>query len=327
MTGALVVNADDLGVSRGATLAIVKAYREGIVTSASLAVTTPFYEHALEACARTSPALGLGLHFTLTSGSPVSPLRSVPLLVDGAGAFRWRFLPLLRSAAPRRRSNLLDQIELELEAQLQRLIRDGVQVDHIDGERHIHLIPGIFERVAAAAKRHDIPFLRLGSEIDIPVRGHAAWLLTRGGFAKSWLLSALSRRARRCLGGDGESRVRSADHFASYLYSGRLDLVLRGILERPPLPGVTEIMVHPGIPEESLGVALGNRELERYVASEDRRKELDACIEARRWLTGDAIGEMRSKVPGEADREANEGGVGWKLTTFRSLAKERTGRP
>ena len=94
MTGALVVNADDLGVSRGATLAIVKAHREGIVTSASLAVTTPFYEHALEACARTNPGLGLGLHFTLTSGSPVSPLRSVPLLVDGAGAFRWRFLPL-----------------------------------------------------------------------------------------------------------------------------------------------------------------------------------------------------------------------------------------
>ena len=60
MTGALVVNADDLGVSRGATLGILRAHREGIVTSASLAVTTPFYEHALEHCARTSPELGIG---------------------------------------------------------------------------------------------------------------------------------------------------------------------------------------------------------------------------------------------------------------------------
>ena len=48
MTGLMVVNADDLGVSRGATLGILRAHREGIVTSASLAVTTPFYEHALE---------------------------------------------------------------------------------------------------------------------------------------------------------------------------------------------------------------------------------------------------------------------------------------
>ena len=202
-----------------------------------------------------------------------------------------------------------------------------MQADHIDSERHVHLIPGIFGRVAAAARRHDIPFLRLGSEMGIPIPRQAVGLLTRGGFARSWLLSTLSRRARRCLVEGGESRVRSADHFASYLYSGRLDLVLKGILERPPQPGVTEIMVHPGIPEESLGLELGNRELERYLALEDRRKELDACIEARRWMTGDAIGAMRSKVPGEADREANDGGVGWKLTTFGSLAKERTGRP
>ena len=51
----LVVNADDLGVSRGAKLGIVRAHREGIVTSASLAVTTPFYEHAVESCVRDLP--------------------------------------------------------------------------------------------------------------------------------------------------------------------------------------------------------------------------------------------------------------------------------
>jgi hypothetical protein len=50
------------------------------------------------------------------------------------------------------------------------------------------------------------------------------------------------------------------------------------------MEGVTEMMVHPGIPEESQGVNLGNRELEGYLVSEDRRKELNACIEARNWL-------------------------------------------
>jgi hypothetical protein len=64
------------------------------------------------------------------------------------------------------------------------------------------------------------------------------------------------------------------------------------------MPGVTELMVHPGVPEESRSLSLGNAELERYVASEDRRLEMQACIEARQW-TGS-----------------------WTLTNFRRLARE-----
>jgi predicted glycoside hydrolase/deacetylase ChbG (UPF0249 family) len=313
-TGALVVNADDLGVSRGATLGIIAAHRDGIVSSASLAVTTDFYDHALETCVRGNPGLGCGLHLTLTSGKPVSPPCAVPLLVGGDGFFRWRFLPLLRAASRNPRSTLLDQIELEIEAQLQRLARDGVRVDHIDGERHVHLIPGIFERVAAAAKRHHIPYVRMGREIGLlPGSGQALVVAAGGGFAKSWLLSALSRRARGILRRDGGGQVRSADHFASYVYSGRLDLVLERILAGPPRPGVTEIMVHPGNPGESREIVLGNRELERYVALDDRRKELDACIAARRWLTED--------TRGPAQRSAGHP-ARWRLTSFRDLANE-----
>lgn len=43
-------------------------------------------------------------------------------------------------------------------------------------------------------------------------------------------------------------------------------------------------MVHPGIPEESTGIDIGNRALERYLVSEDRRRELDFCVQARGWL-------------------------------------------
>lgn len=300
MTGApLVVNADDLGVSRGATLGIVRAHREGIVTSASLAATMPAYEHALEACVRECPDLGIGLHFTLTAGRPVSRGRDVPRLVDAGGQFRWRFLALLRAASWPAPGELLDQVDVELEAQIQRLLGDGVRPDHIDGERHVHLIPGIVERVVAAARRHGIPFVRLGRDVGVRLMrsSDAAGLLLRGGFAKSCLLSALGRRGRKLLG-DG---VGSADHFASYLYSGRLDLLLDEALRRPPTAGITEIMVHPGIPDESRGLGLGNRELERYVGSDDRRKEMDACVAVR----------GRTK--------------GWRLATFAQLARERTG--
>jgi len=296
MRGQLVVNADDLGVTKGATLGIVRAHREGIVTSASLALTTPFYQHALDSCVRTCPELGIGLHFTLTSGRPLSNGRDVPLLVDARGFFRWRFVPLLVATSAGRRTDLLAQIEIELEAQLQRLHADGIRPDHIDGERHVHLIPGIFDLVVAAASRHGVPFVRLGRDIGTRFLslGSAPGLALRGGFAKSWLLSALSIRDRARLGG----RVNSTDAVASYLYTGRPDLLLEKLLTDASPAGTVEIMVHPGIPEESRGVDLGNLELERYLASDDRRRELASCIEARAWTEG------------------------WTLTTFRRLADE-----
>ena len=82
----------------------------------------------------------------------------------------------------------------------------------------------------------------------------------------------------------------------SYLYTGRTDL-MQETLFRKPIDGVTEMMVHPGIPEESRGIDLGNRELERYLSSEDRRREMNACITAR----------------GRTD--------GWVLTNYKELAK------
>src|SRR4029450_13854746 len=130
MPGAFVVNADDLGVSRGATLGILRAHQEGIVTSASLAPTTPSYTHALETCVHACPKLGIGLHFTLTSGRPVSPPAAVPELVNPQGVLRWRFMSLLRDAGLARRKGLLEQIDVELEAQIQRLRSDGIQPDH-----------------------------------------------------------------------------------------------------------------------------------------------------------------------------------------------------
>ena len=61
----VVVNADDFGVSRGATLGIAEAHHHGVVTSASFAVTTKEFEHTLDpAC--ECPELSIGPHFTHT---------------------------------------------------------------------------------------------------------------------------------------------------------------------------------------------------------------------------------------------------------------------
>ena len=152
----------------------------------------------------------------------------MPLLIDRDGV-----LPLAVPAAagalgPRAPRELLDQIELELEAQIAKMVADGIQPDHIDGERHVHLIPVSSSASWPRRVATGVPFVRVGRDMGArfvrPV--HAASLLARGGFLKWWLIGTLSRRARRASGGD----VRGAEQVASYLYSGRLDLLLRDLL-------------------------------------------------------------------------------------------------
>jgi predicted glycoside hydrolase/deacetylase ChbG (UPF0249 family) len=62
MARLLIVNADDLGLSRGVNDGILEAHARGIVTSASMMVNRPGAEHAA-ALAREHPLLSVGLHF------------------------------------------------------------------------------------------------------------------------------------------------------------------------------------------------------------------------------------------------------------------------
>lgn len=61
----LIVNGDDFGQAPGVTAGILEAHANGILTSTSLLVDTPFSEAAAVA-ARSLRDLSLGLHFCLT---------------------------------------------------------------------------------------------------------------------------------------------------------------------------------------------------------------------------------------------------------------------
>jgi chitin disaccharide deacetylase len=61
---ALIVNADDFGLSPGVNRGIMQAHERGIVTSASLMVRYPAAAEAAE-CVRAHPQLSVGLHVDL----------------------------------------------------------------------------------------------------------------------------------------------------------------------------------------------------------------------------------------------------------------------
>lgn len=70
----VIVNADDLGASRGINEGIVEAVDAGIVTSASLMVNMPAARHAVEKMA-PHPEISIGIHVNFTNESP-------PTIVD-----------------------------------------------------------------------------------------------------------------------------------------------------------------------------------------------------------------------------------------------------
>jgi predicted glycoside hydrolase/deacetylase ChbG (UPF0249 family) len=86
VTRRLIVNADDLGRSRGVNRGVLLAHKNGIVTSTTLMANAEAAEDAAW-LARDQKRLGVGVHLVLTYGKPLSPPRAVPSLVREDGSF------------------------------------------------------------------------------------------------------------------------------------------------------------------------------------------------------------------------------------------------
>ena len=82
----LIVNADDFGRSHEINQAVIRAHREGILTTASLMVNEPSAEEAV-ALARENPNLGVGLHLVLVCGRSALPPSAIPALVNSQSEF------------------------------------------------------------------------------------------------------------------------------------------------------------------------------------------------------------------------------------------------
>lgn len=144
----LIVNADDLGLTRGVNKGIIKGYRQGIITSATALVNMAGWEHAA-AIVGKYPGLGIGLHFNLTTGSPVSDPEDVPSLVNEEGKF-FNELDVLAMADSA-------DVARELCNQFNRLIRSGVKPTHIDSHHDIHTLDNVMPIVLLFARRLGLP--------------------------------------------------------------------------------------------------------------------------------------------------------------------------
>jgi hopanoid biosynthesis associated protein HpnK len=247
----LIVNADDFGYSERVNAAVLRAHREGILTSASLMVAEPGFEEAV-ALARTHPTLGVGLHVATTYDHALLPPSEIPALADSAGKFGHDpFLTGLRYAFSRAAQT---QLRREMEAQFARFAATGLPWSHADGHQHFHLHPVVWTHFLDLCDQYGVHRLRLPRESlrsHRRVGGHLPPLNT----VATLFLQVLSRRCLRLL---HARRTREGKPFfvCDQVYgtyqTGHMttDYTLR-ILEQMQSP-CSELYFHPGAPHATL---------------------------------------------------------------------------
>jgi hopanoid biosynthesis associated protein HpnK len=235
----LIINADDFGLSEGANLAILKAYREGILTSASLMVGGSAFEQAVSIAAQNS-SLQVGLHLTLVQGRSVLPPEEIPGLVDQEGNFTAN--PVKAGMRYFFDKSLKSRLRLEIEAQILKFLETGIPLSHIDGHLNIHMHPIVFDILLQLMPKYGVASFRLTREnlwSNLAVdRGRVT-----GKMLDAIVFCSLARRCRPLLDKLG---ISYAVEVKGLLNSGRmtegyLSRALDGLGE-----GTTEIYFHPG---------------------------------------------------------------------------------
>jgi len=236
----LIVNADDFGRSRSINAAVIRAHREGILTTASLMVSEEASDEAV-ALARENPGLGVGLHLTLLCGHSALRPEKIPGLVNhrrefdnspaGVG-FRYFFSRKLRG-----------QLRDEIAAQFDQFRATGLPLDHVNGHLHLHVHPTVFAILMENAAAWGITHLRLTRD---PfwfnarlVRGH--WIYRAG---HALIHHVLSGRARPVL---RRKAIKHTGVVFGLLQNARVD---EGYVTKllPVLPpGDSELYSHPSL--------------------------------------------------------------------------------
>ncbi|WP_346379956.1 hopanoid biosynthesis-associated protein HpnK [Acidithiobacillus sp.] len=236
----VIFNADDFGLDMAVNEAVESAHRDGVLTTASLMVAAPAAADAV-ARARALPRLGVGLHLTLVDGTPLLPAEQVPDLVDEQGRFAadlWRrgvryfLLPQVRR-----------QLAAEIRAQFAAFAATGLELDHANAHKHLHLHPTVLIQMLDIGKEFGLRAVRLPRE---PLRA-ARCSGARGVAPAFWsiFLAPWLARMRRQL---DRRRIMHNDQLYGLDATGHMDeeRLLR-MLRCLPAAGVTEIYLHPAM--------------------------------------------------------------------------------
>lgn len=244
----LILNADDFGLTLGVNEGIIRAHRDGILTSTTLMANAPAFDDAVRR-ARENAGLGVGVHLVLVGGPPIAPQQAIESLIDERGQLPQslpNFVARVTSGRIRR-----EHIERELRAQIDKIRAAGIEPTHLDSHKHTHAHPRVMDCVAQVAQSCGIGRIRKPFE-----HLRDSWNSTRD--ARTTAVPQLAAAAAAKISSRSFEEIcrryglRSPDRFLGLARTGSIGpAALRGLIDTVG-DGKTEIMLHPGICDPDL---------------------------------------------------------------------------
>ncbi len=235
---AVIVTADDFGISREANAGIIRAHREGVLTATSLMVAGVARDEAA-ALAREHRDLDVGLHLVVCMGTSVLGRERLGGIVDAAGRFGENPVGAGMRYFFSRRARIL--LRDEIRAQIETHLRLVGRLDHIDGHLNFHVHPAIADLLMELGAEYRVPCMRLPRESVLTTLRLARDHMPRK-LVEAVIFRALSRRTRRMMAARG---IRTTDWLFGLHQSGNLSAdYLIGVIRRLR-PGLTELYFHP----------------------------------------------------------------------------------
>ena len=234
----IIINADDFGRSSSINRAVIKAHKQGILTSASLMVGGNAADEAVN-LAKENPSLAVGLHLVTIAGPAVLPPAKIPDLVDPDGCFPNS--PVTTGIRYFFDQSIRVELESEIRAQFEKFVDSGLTLSHVDGHLHMHLHPTVFSLMLPMAKKYGAKGIRLPRDdpwLSLRYDPHRAatkitWAIVFG-LLNRWCLTRLN-----------DCDLATAQHVYGLFQSGQMgEAYVKSLLEQINAPSA-ELYFHP----------------------------------------------------------------------------------
>ncbi|HYL97653.1 MAG TPA: ChbG/HpnK family deacetylase [Blastocatellia bacterium] len=268
----LIVNADDFGFTSGVNAGILRAYKDGILTSTTIMANGTAFEEAVQ-IARSNPGLGVGCHLALVGERAVAPVLEISSLVDDSGLMPATLGEL--AAKLTRGAIRSGHLERELSAQIEKVMQAGITPSHLDTHKHTHLHPQVLKVLVKVAVRYGVTRIRRPFQaVRNGARGPAA-REAQTVYFKQHLKSLATQLARPVFNSlTSRNGIKTPDRFFGVSLTGLVDTEsMEQLLSETPA-GTSEIMCHPGIYDDEL-------ELAHTRLKQSRQRELEALTDER----------------------------------------------
>lgn len=225
----IIINADDYGLNEHCSKAIAQAFREGLVTDATIMATGTYFDEAVTLAKEEGFDDNIGIHLNLTEGVPLTEgIQSCDAFVENGRFFhRDNRIRLLTEEEER-------LVYRELCAQIEKVQDAGIRITHADSHHYIYTRSMIAPIAIQACREHGIDKMRIARNFgNIPL-----FERFRNGVFNDWLHS---------------------QHIKTVRYFGPL----RGLDESSVIFDNTEILVHPDYDRD--GVLIDRRSTENGV--------------------------------------------------------------